>query len=131
MNQQRTNPCVPRYDDGAIYRIVRHGRTQLDALRPTIHSQPARHHDGNWIGHIATNRAGRQLVRDRTSSHGVEATHPIFFIDHPKVLLAPLIWLFIARRLSHSSKACSPHSKSFNRRVAASGCGADSVKLMF
>lgn len=73
------------------------------------------HHYGNWIRHIATNPVGRQLVGDRISSHGVEATHTVSSSTTTNVLLAPFSWLFIARCLSQSSKLCSPHSKSLNR----------------
>ncbi len=80
MNEQRTNARVLRYVDGSIDCILQHGRTQFDALRPSIHNQPAKHHDRYRIRHIATNRAGRQLVSDCARCHGIKATHAIFFI---------------------------------------------------
>jgi hypothetical protein len=84
MNEQCANPGALRYGNSAIHRILQHGCAQLDTLRPAIYSQPTKHHDGNWIRHIPANPAGRQLVRNCSSSHGVEATHPVFFINDHK-----------------------------------------------
>jgi len=89
MNQQGANTGVLRYGDGAVDRVLQHGSPQLDALCPTIYGKPAKHHDGNWIGHIAPNRAGRQLISDRASRHGVEAANPIFFINDHKGSAGP------------------------------------------
>ncbi len=89
MNQQGAHTGVLRYGDGAHDRVMQHGSPQLDALRPPIDRQSAKHHDGNWIGHIAPNRAGRDVMSDRTSGHGVEAAHPIFLINDHKSPAGP------------------------------------------
>ena len=58
--------------------------------------------------------------------HGIQEIVP----QGKVVRLAPLSWLGIARRLSHSSRTPSPHSNSSRRWVDASGWGALSCKLM-
>ena len=40
VDEQRANPGILRYGDGAIHRVLQHGCAQFDALRSAIHSLP-------------------------------------------------------------------------------------------
>jgi hypothetical protein len=54
----------------------------MKSLRPAVDRQPAEHHDGNRIRHIATNAAGCELMRNGAGRHRVVATHATPLIGH-------------------------------------------------
>ncbi len=84
MDEQGPDTGVLRHANGTIHSILQQRCAKFHALRPTIHREPAEYHDRHRVWHVAANGAGRELVSDGTSSHGVVTDYAMLFISYHK-----------------------------------------------